>query len=506
MRIKSILFSILIIIVIILAIGTINNDSGKKITGWEKIQNDKTEIINFPFYKIIKEPANIIIKNEINFENYNLLVIPKVDGGGMQVFIEEDLIYETGDIINSTGNIWNYKHVVNIPKKYIDNNIHEVKIKLFGLYDYGISENPYLVNQKDSLLLIGLSNFFNNGFFYVAFGASIILTFIILILGFSKKEFRESYFYLGLAILFTGIYMLDFVYRPTGGNIFLFLMSKKIIMVSAYMASIFIVIGILKFHRKKSKFVRILFFITTAIAIIFSSIGDPYLYKISYLNGNYILLINIFVAEYYLIKFKDKYLFAPLTISFITMIHAVINSIFIVHQQYYVNYGLIIGVIGVGLSLIDNYVQMYEDVKNSLKKARTDKLTGLFNRNVIDEIDLSYKNVIFTDLDNFKISNDIMGHTYGDQKLKEVANLFKYYFDKDTIIRFGGDEFLIFTKEENQKILIEKMNFVRKNFKTKIDKTHLNVSYGISNVENNVEDSIRKADSRMYLMKNKDDI
>ena len=504
MRIKSILFSFLILITIILLMGSINNNLGEEILGW-KMESVSNEEFDFPYYKIIEEPDTLSITNEIIFNDKDLLVIPKIDGGGMQVFVNENLIYETGDVVNFTGNIWNYKHIVNIPDKYLGKELHEITIKIFGLYDYGVSKAPYLIEQKDTFLVLGLSNFFNNGFFYVAFGASIILTFIIIILGFSNKEFRESYFYLGLAILFTGIYMLDFVYRPTGGNEFLFLLFKKSVMVSAYLASIFIVKGILKFHDKKSKFVNILFFVTIIITIIFSSINDPYYYKIAYLNGNYILLINIFVAEYYLIKFKDKYLFAPLTISFITMVHAIINSIFVIHQQYYVNYGLIIGVVGIGLSLIDKYVQMYEKVKKSLLKARTDKLTGLYNRNVIEEIDLSFKNIIFTDLDNFKIANDAMGHEYGDKKIVEIASLFLKYFRDETIIRFGGDEFIIFSKEENQNILINKMNLIRKDFKTKIDKTTLNISYGISEISSDVENSIREADSKMYLMKNKDD-
>jgi hypothetical protein len=123
----------------------------------------------------------------------------------MQVFVNENLIYETGDVVNFTGNTWNYKHIVNIPDKYLGKELHEITIKIFGLYDYEVSKAPYLIEQKDTFLVLGLSNFFNNGFFYVAFGASIILTFIIIILGFSNKEFRESYFYLGLAILFTGL-------------------------------------------------------------------------------------------------------------------------------------------------------------------------------------------------------------------------------------------------------------------------------------------------------------
>jgi diguanylate cyclase (GGDEF)-like protein len=87
----------------------------------------------------------------------------------------------------------------------------------------------------------------------------------------------------------------------------------------------------------------------------------------------------------------------------------------------------------------------------------------------------------------------------------EIASLFLKYFRDETIIRFGGDEFIIFSKEENKNILINKMNLIRKEFKTKIDKTTLNISYGISEINSDIENSIIEADSKMYLMKNKDD-
>ena len=357
MRIKTIVFSVILLIMLVIFMGSLTNYTGNKINGWKELKTEQN--IDFPFYNIIEEKDIFIISNNINFKDNDLLIIPKIDGGAMQVIIDDNLVYESGDIINRTGNIWNYKHIVKIPDLYLDNQSHKVKIKLFGLYDYGVSQEPFLSKQNDSLLILGISNFFNNGFFYVAFGSSIILSFIIVILGVSNKEFRKSYFYLGLAILFTGIYMLDFVYRPTSGSVFNFLLFKKLVMVSAYLASIFIVRGIIKFHNKKSRLVNILFAMTLLIIIVFVSILDPYYYKLAYINGNYILLLNIFVAEYFLLKFKDKYLLAPLTISFITMIHAILNSLFMFHEPFYVNYGLIIGVIGVGLSLIDRYVQMY---------------------------------------------------------------------------------------------------------------------------------------------------
>ena len=87
-------------------------------------------------------------------------------------------------------------------------------------------------------------------------------------------------------------------------------------------------------------------------------------------------------------------------------------------------------------------------------QAAHDELTQLSNRRTLTEnlktsIAYCIENnkfgaLIFIDLNQFKSINDVMGHDIGDKMLKEVARRLKGITrGKDTVARFGGDEFII---------------------------------------------------------------
>ncbi|KNY25284.1 putative bifunctional diguanylate cyclase/phosphodiesterase [Pseudobacteroides cellulosolvens] len=64
--------------------------------------------------------------------------------------------------------------------------------------------------------------------------------------------------------------------------------------------------------------------------------------------------------------------------------------------------------------------------------------------------------LLFLDLDNFKMVNDILGHDYGDQLLKNIAwDLRKCIDERDIVARLGGDEFIILLADESDKEKIE---------------------------------------------------
>lgn len=87
-----------------------------------------------------------------------------------------------------------------------------------------------------------------------------------------------------------------------------------------------------------------------------------------------------------------------------------------------------------------------------------DGLTGLPNRRLLmDRLSQTmivskrsgrHAAILFLDLDNFKPLNDEHGHDVGDLLLMEVASRLKRCVrDRDTVSRFGGDEFVVLLSE-----------------------------------------------------------
>ncbi len=94
-------------------------------------------------------------------------------------------------------------------------------------------------------------------------------------------------------------------------------------------------------------------------------------------------------------------------------------------------------------------------------QANHDSLTGLPNRNLLNDrigqaIAFASRNnrqftLAFMDIDRFKVVNDSLGHSVGDQLLIEVAaRLRNNAREVDTVARLGGDEFIILLVETEQ--------------------------------------------------------
>lgn len=153
--------------------------------------------------------------------------------------------------------------------------------------------------------------------------------------------------------------------------------------------------------------------------------------------------------------------------------------------------------------------------------AYTDVLTGLGNRfayqqeiEKLEDIDLLKRTIIaIMDLNDLKGVNDNLGHAMGDKYIIDSAKLIQEAF-KDiggVCYRIGGDEFAMIVKDVSLEVYfrsIKKMKKMQDEYNEKSENLKIKISYGSAkfeeNIDNDVHDTIKRADDRMY--RNKGDL
>lgn len=172
---------------------------------------------------------------------------------------------------------------------------------------------------------------------------------------------------------------------------------------------------------------------------------------------------------------------------------------------------------------MDNGTLKDEDVCKKLEskivsykeKLYSDALTGVYNRRFYEENVKNSKinaGIAMLDVDDFKLYNDSLGHIAGDMALCACADTIKNCIRKsDQAIRYGGDEFLIIiydvTEDEFRKKLMDIQDAVNKTVIPEYSKIQLQVSIGgVICTDETVADAVLRADSLMYIAKNRKNI
>jgi diguanylate cyclase (GGDEF)-like protein/PAS domain S-box-containing protein len=154
------------------------------------------------------------------------------------------------------------------------------------------------------------------------------------------------------------------------------------------------------------------------------------------------------------------------------------------------------------------------------REATHDPLTGLANRTLLlQRLETSLRScrridnigVLFIDLDNFKVINDSLGHSTGDDVLRIVGERLRRLMRHHELVgRLGGDEFVVISPEEND---LRKVRLLAEQLRRcvadpiHVDDRHLHVDVSIGIVlappsdTRSAADVLRDADVAMYEAK-----
>ena len=172
---------------------------------------------------------------------------------------------------------------------------------------------------------------------------------------------------------------------------------------------------------------------------------------------------------------------------------------------------------------ITHYVSFSKDSTDRLKRelalkdlASKDPLTGLLNRRSGEHLLKKYDDekrqskkllcLIMIDIDNFKKINDTFGHAIGDQILVSSSQLLKKKArNTDSVIRWGGEEFLIIVPDSRLKDALEFAERIRKSIEQHIDKEvgRITASFGVAelSLDESTASLLNRADKALYKAK-----
>ncbi len=163
--------------------------------------------------------------------------------------------------------------------------------------------------------------------------------------------------------------------------------------------------------------------------------------------------------------------------------------------------------------------QKTRQIECYLNEARTDSLTGLFNRRAFDQrLEELFRNhrrggrpfvVALIDIDHFKTINDTHGHQMGDLALQAISNLLKQCLSETLMVaRFGGEEFAVIMDgpllAAGRQLDAIRHSLNSRGLELETIKLTTTISVGLSEPmdDSGASSVVRRADEALYAAKN----
>jgi diguanylate cyclase (GGDEF)-like protein/PAS domain S-box-containing protein len=182
---------------------------------------------------------------------------------------------------------------------------------------------------------------------------------------------------------------------------------------------------------------------------------------------------------------------------------------------------LVVGGKSLYTAIVEDISERKAMIENLRRLAEHDSLTGLHNRfyfteeleRVVNRIHRDQGGqdaLLYIDLDNFKYTNDTLGHLAGDYLLIEVTELLNDRTRKsDLLARIGGDEFGVLLYDVNERIAMKVANQYRQKLQDYIFRyegkvVDVGCSIGVAMLDHDIktkDDILSRADFSCHMAK-----
>ncbi|MGD0720889.1 MAG: EAL domain-containing protein [Roseiarcus sp.] len=159
----------------------------------------------------------------------------------------------------------------------------------------------------------------------------------------------------------------------------------------------------------------------------------------------------------------------------------------------------------------EDTIEARQQRDRAIRMARHDGLTGLPNRSYFTELLAAELGaggdvgILYIDLDDFKNVNDSQGHPAGDILLHLVAGRLTGLLDpkRGCVSRFGGDEFVLMTRDDPVAAAEEVLAAFRKPFSLPAGDVRIGCTIGVSTsaMSRTSVDLVKDADIALYAAK-----
>ena len=156
-----------------------------------------------------------------------------------------------------------------------------------------------------------------------------------------------------------------------------------------------------------------------------------------------------------------------------------------------------------------------KDLDTFRNMANTDSMTGVRNKLAFSEMEtlldqrirdneIEKLAVVVCDINGLKQVNDTLGHTAGDELIKEASSLICGHFTHGAVYRIGGDEFVVILQDKVCDTLHEEIDKINREIEENMEKNKVVIAIGYSELtpgDRLVNEIFERADKMMYKRK-----